>query len=186
MNTAVVHQVRLDHVVAICFEDLRNRVAEQIVTNMTQVEGFVGVGRRVFDHHRTTRCIGLTELLIGAHFGKTLCPEIGRKRDVQEALNDVECAHFGVVSHDVFAYFGSGCFGRFAATSQQGEDNEGKVALELFTCLLNLEHFALLLSVECADASTHYARNKLFDNHLVIMVFNCFRATNLRKIREQR
>ena len=52
MNTAVVHDVGLHHAVAVSLHDLRQRPAEQVVAHVSEVERFVGVGRRVLDHHQ--------------------------------------------------------------------------------------------------------------------------------------
>ena len=48
---SVVDDVGLDHAVAAGLEYLGEAESEQVVTDMAQVEGFVGVGRRVFNHH---------------------------------------------------------------------------------------------------------------------------------------
>ena len=50
MDTAVVYDVRLYHFIAVRFHDLGQAVAQQVVAHVTEVERFVGVGRRIFDH----------------------------------------------------------------------------------------------------------------------------------------
>ena len=51
MDTAVVHDVRLYHLVAIGFHNLCQRPSEEVVTHMSEVQGLIGVGRRVLDHY---------------------------------------------------------------------------------------------------------------------------------------
>ena len=51
MDTTVVHDVGLHHLVTIGFHDLRQRPSEEVVTHMSEVQGLIGVGRRVLDHH---------------------------------------------------------------------------------------------------------------------------------------
>ena len=50
MDAAVVYDVCLYHLVAVRFHDLGQAVAQQVVAHMSEVERFVGVGRRIFDH----------------------------------------------------------------------------------------------------------------------------------------
>ena len=86
MYAAVVHQINLDDVVAVCLEYLRHRIAEQIVAYVPEVQGLVGVGRRVLDHYRTARGVGVAERCVGRNLAETVDPEGGRETQVKEGL----------------------------------------------------------------------------------------------------
>ena len=49
--TTVVYKVCLDNLVTVCSQNLRNRVTEKVITDMSKVEWFVCVWRRVLNHN---------------------------------------------------------------------------------------------------------------------------------------
>ena len=53
---AIVHDVRLYDPIAVCFQNLCERPAEQVVAHVAEVERFVRVGRRKFDHYERRIC----------------------------------------------------------------------------------------------------------------------------------
>ena len=52
MDASVVHDVGLYHLVAIGLHNLCQRPTQQVVADMSQVQGLVGVGRGIFYHHQ--------------------------------------------------------------------------------------------------------------------------------------
>ena len=50
MDAPVVGNAGLYDLIPIGFIDLRYAPAEEIIPEMTQVQGFVGIGRRIFHH----------------------------------------------------------------------------------------------------------------------------------------
>ena len=95
VHAAVVDEGGLDDVVASGGEKAGNAVAEEVVADVAEVEGLVGVGRGEFDHHGLPGGGQLPEILrrgdIIEHFG----PVKRRKDDVQESLDDIGRRHFG-------------------------------------------------------------------------------------------
>ena len=165
MDAAVVHQIGLDDVMTVGPEYLRHGVTQQVVADMAQMQGFVGVGRRVFDHHRTSRVGSLPEVRIGGDLRKTGGPERAVEGQVQETLDDVERLDFRHVGRHIFAYLGRGGFGRLAASSQQRKRHEGVIALELPAGLLNLQLFAVERTVKRLHRTADRIRNKVFNIH---------------------
>ena len=51
MNSPVVYQIDPPHLCPVGFQDVRNRIAQGVVPQMTQMEGFIGVGAGKLDHH---------------------------------------------------------------------------------------------------------------------------------------
>ncbi len=143
-------------------QDLRHRVAQQVIAHVAQVERLVGVGRRIFDHDRTARIGSLAEAGFGLRLGETRAPEGTRQLEVQEAFHHVERLHFGCVGHDVPADLLSGGFGRLAAAAQQREGHQRIVALELASRLLNLQLLAVERPVKRLHSPAHHIRNKVF------------------------
>ena len=139
VDAAVVDEVRLDHFVARFGEYLRDRVSEQVVADVAQVQRLVGVGRRIFDHHRFAGGGAFAEIGVGHHLGEPFAPERVAQREVQEALDDVIAFDFGNVFHQRFADLRGGFFGFFAAEFQQREDHERVVALEFLAGFLDLD-----------------------------------------------
>ena len=95
MNTAVVHEVYLDDLVAVGFQDLRDGVSQQVVADVSQVKGLVGVGRGVFDHYGTARRCGLPEGVVCRDLPEACGPECTVEREIQESLDYVERLDFG-------------------------------------------------------------------------------------------
>ena len=64
VDTAVVHDVGLHHPIAVGFGNLCHRPTEEVVTDVTEVERLVGVGRGVFDHHQRALLRGGGEAVV--------------------------------------------------------------------------------------------------------------------------
>ena len=165
MDAAVVHQVGLDDVMSVGLEYLRHGVAQQVVADMPQVQGFVGIGRRIFDHDRAPGGRGLPEIGIGSDLVKTRRPESAVEHEVQKTLDDIERLDFGDVGRHITADLGRSGFGRLAASSQQRKRHEGVIALELPAGLLNLQLFAVERTVKRLHRPADRIRNKVFNIH---------------------
>ena len=170
MDAAVVHQVGLDDVMAVGLEYLRHGVAQQVVADMPQVQGFVGIGRRIFDHDRAPGGRGLPEIGIGSDLVKTRRPESAVEHEVQKTLDDIERLDFGDVGRHITADLGRSGFGRLAASSQQRENDQRIIAVELLACLLNLQLLLPQRPVERLDRAAHRLRNKVIDIHFPLMI----------------
>ena len=164
VNTAVVHEVYLDDLVAVGFQDLRDGVSQQVVADVSQVKGLVGVGRGVFDHYGTARRCGLPEGVVCRDLPEACGPECTVEREIQESLDYVERLDFRRIGHQVFADLRRRGFGRLAAGFEQGEHHERIVALELFAGFLNLQRSSGI-PVEGAYRRCDFIRKKLFNIH---------------------
>ena len=165
VDTAVVDQIDLNDVVTVGPQNLRDRIAQQIVTDMPQMERFVGIGRRILDHHVAPRRRSLPERLVSCDLGKTVGPEAVREFEVQKSFDDVERLHLGGMRRDVLPYLGRCSLGRFAASSQQRKDNQRIIAVELLAGFLNLQLLLPQRTVERLDRAAHRLRNKVIDIH---------------------
>ena len=138
VDAAVVHQVYLDDVVAIGLQDGGHRVAEEVVADVSQVQRLVGVGRRVLNHYGATRRGCHAIILRGGNLGKACRPERGIHNEVKETLYHVETLYLGGRGHNLLAELRCRGLGRLARRTQQREDHNRVVALELLARLLNL------------------------------------------------
>ena len=90
--TAVVHYIGLHHLIAVGFHYLREAVAEEIVANVAQVEGLIGVWRRIFYHHQFAFGSFLLKAIIGVgcYVAQHRCPERWLDNDIQKSLDDIK------------------------------------------------------------------------------------------------
>ncbi len=161
---AVVHYVGLHHAVAVGLHYLGEAPAQQVVAHVAQVQGLVGVGRRVFYHHQGRAGVGglLAVVRVGVDVGEQPCPRRRGHNEVEESLHHVVRRHrpavVGEVASEVF-----GSVLRFLLRYlEQREHHEREVALKLALCLLELHHLLRhVLAVEClhaVDDGTAYHR----------------------------
>jgi hypothetical protein len=149
MDAAVVDDVGLDDLVAAGLENLREAVAEKYVAQVAEVEGFVGVGRRVFDHDELAVSGDGTasEVLVGDDALKDGVP-VGRlDDDVEEALDDIESLDGRLVGDKPRADFVAHGFGSLAGGLDPGEDDNGDVALEFLACGLRTYRFGSYIDI---------------------------------------
>ena len=109
---------------------------------MAQVQGLVGVGRRVFNHHqgRFGRSLLHAEALVAVDDLQQLQPGVVADAEVQEPLDDIVLADGLAVLHQVFAQLLGGLLRTLAGHLDKGEHHEGQVALKLAARLLQLHH----------------------------------------------
>ena len=155
MYAAVVDDVGLDHAVAVGGDNLCQGVAQEVVAHVSQVEGLVGVGRRILYHHqgRLRRGGGQPILLLGVDVVQQFNPGRRGNGEVEEALDDVVGGHGGLVGGEVFAYLLRRLFRSLARHAQEGEHHQGQVSFKLFLRLLQLHVLCgHVLPVECLEA----------------------------------
>ena len=146
MNTTVIDDIGLHHFPSVRLLDLRNRITEQVITHVTEVQRFVGVRRRILHHHEgmyhlviyhlAIWTIETTVVIVGIDALELVNPERIRDTEVQEAL-------YGIVFGDdvrlfghPFSYLGSYLSRRFASQLNERKDHQGDVSLKLRTGLL--------------------------------------------------
>ncbi len=52
MYSTVVDNVGFDNLMTVCLENLRQRITEKVVSDMTQMQRFIGIWRRILHHHK--------------------------------------------------------------------------------------------------------------------------------------
>ena len=109
--------------------------SQQVVADVSQVQGLVGIGRGVFHHHRRRFRVGraASEVLCAIRGRKLVDKNILREFDVQETFHDVESTHHvGDPLHQRFADLPGGLFGGFVRSLRVGEYQQGYVAGKFF------------------------------------------------------
>ena len=141
MDAAVVDDIGLDNLVAACLEYLSQRESKEVVTDMAKVEGLVGVGGRIFDHHQRTFISDRDDAIIfsAGDMGKHLIPETRLNDQVKEALYHVETRHSWLVFHKPPAYSRTDSLGRLACSLHPRENDNSEVALKLLLCGLGYD-----------------------------------------------
>ncbi len=158
---AVVDDVCLHHAVAAGLENLGEGIAQQVVAHVAQVEGFVGVGRRVFDHHQGRLVGGLFQSVggVGGDALQHAVPVAGLDHDVQEAFHHIEALYGGLVGHEPFADFLTDGLGGLAGGFHPREHHHGEVALKLLAGGLGYNRFGSgVSSVKLFDGAAYGAR----------------------------
>ena len=177
VDTAVIDDIRLHDTAAVGFCNLGHRPSEQVVANVTEVEGFVGVGRGVFDHGEGALFTGCGEAvtLIGVDVLEELDPLFGRDGEVEEALDDVERRYeVGVFDQPQCEVF-SGVFGLSLGNAQEGEGDHGEVSLEVGARFLNLHLFGGDVgAVAGFDGLDDGVGEQLFDVHCMLDSELCY------------
>ena len=92
MNTTVVHDIGLHNLIAVGLHDFGKRPSEQVVAHMSEVKRFVGVGRRILNHHqgRVVVSLFLSVFRVGIDVRQQLKPCRLCNHEVEESLNHVE------------------------------------------------------------------------------------------------
>ncbi len=131
---AVVHYVGFHHTVATGFENLGQRISQQVVAHVAQVQGLVGVRRRVFHHHQRRPVGGCTETVVGVcrHRGQHLTPHGGAYNQVQKAFHYVVTLYGRLMFKQIIADFLAYSLGSLAGGLHPGENYYGEVAFEFF------------------------------------------------------
>ena len=166
VDASVVHDICLNHLVSIGRHHLRQSPSEQIVADVTEVEGFVGVGRRVLYHHeRAVVCDGQeAELGVRLYPLEQLYPLTRTDAEVEEALYGIECADdLWHLLLQTFANLLRRSVWSLVTHLGKGEHNEGYLSLELGPRLLQLHHLI-----------GHLLTVKLFHNGLHGLCYLCF------------
>ena len=162
MYSAVVHDVGLDHLVAVGLHDLGQRPPQEVVAHVAQVEGLVGVGRGIFNHHERTlvRGLPLAPFRVGVDLAKQV--EIGRSghHEVEESLHHIEAAHLRTVVLEPVAHLRGRFLRLLVGELQQREHHQCEVALKVCLSLLQRHHLlGYLLPIELLHSCNHCALN---------------------------
>ncbi len=162
VDTAIVDDIGLDHLVAIGLHDLGERPTEEIVAHVAQVERLVGIGRGIFNHDERTLVRGLllAPLRVGVNLSEQV--EIGRggNDEVEESLYHVETAHLRAVVLQPVADFRCRVLRFLMGEFQKRKHHQGEIALKVRFCLLQLYHFlGYILTVELLHSRNHCALN---------------------------
>ena len=108
MNTTIIDNIGLHYFPSVRLLNLRNRITQQVITHMTQVQRFIGVRRRVLHHHQRmydffihfvhTICFAvwiiyhlviMTVLIVRINRFKLIDPELITDHKVQKSLHGI-------------------------------------------------------------------------------------------------
>ena len=170
MDTPVVHDIRFYDLVAVRFQYLGKAVAQQDVAHVPQVERFVGVGRRVFDHHQRRLVGGGNDPVVRFSVDgvEQVNPLGASDGEIQESLDYIKLRYGRLVFQQVIADLPGGLLGGFLGDTQEWEDHQRQVSLEFFLGFLQLYLVGVhLRSVQRLDAGLDSLGNLLFDDHIV-------------------
>ena len=133
---AVVDNVGLHNLVAVGLQYLRQRIAEQIVADMTEMQGLVGVGRGILHHHQIGifRDMAHAELRVGGNVMKHTEPPCGIDGKIQESLHHIETFHSRLIRNEPLSYPARRIFRLPARYLKIREHHNRHVTLKLFLC----------------------------------------------------
>ena len=125
MDSAVVHNLNLNHVAAAGLEDAAYAVSEQNVAHVPKVQRLVGVGTAEFHHGGgSVRINGRGAPSIRAADGvKASLYLVGTQYDVQKTLNRVVANDQGRCRKKRRSDLVGGVHGRFAAELEEGKNH---------------------------------------------------------------
>ncbi len=143
VDTTVVYDIGLDHLVAVGLHNLCQRPTEQVVAHMTEVERLVGVRRRVLYHDEWTLLCDrlLAKLSVGMDGVQESYPSGRSDRKVEETLYHVEVSDdIGAVLLQVLTDFLCSILRFLLRHLEEWEYDEGKVTFEITLGLLQGDH----------------------------------------------
>ena len=177
VDATVVDDVGLHNLVAVGLHNLGQAETQQVVAHVSQVQGLVGVGRRILNHHQLA-VVGSSGKAIVGRLGDMLehaGPERGLDGDVQEALDNVELLDGVAVGQHMLANLLSRHVGRLVRRLQEGKYHNRLVALKfllgrLGNNLLGGEiHAIQLLDRNCGSLSQNMInRHHLFNSLFIV------------------
>ena len=148
VDAAVVDEVHLLDIGTVGFEQAAHRPAQQVVADVSQMEGLVGVGRRIFHHDGFGAGQCLAEAVGGV--GSLAVDEIGPvavgHREVEETFDDVVARYLGHGLADCRAQLVAHLLRRLARLFDVWEHHHGIVPFEFF--LGGLEHHCVGSSLD--------------------------------------
>ena len=173
MDTAIVDNIGFNHLIAVRHDDIGQRITQQVITNVAQVKGFIGVGRRVLNHHQRGIfiCRYNAILRIGMNFIKQFDPRSRRNGQIQETFDHIKSCHSRFIGFQILTDFLCGLLRALLRHFQEGEYHKGEVSFKLFFRLLQLHlRGRYILSVKCFE-SADYGRHKfIFYLHIQVII----------------
>ena len=176
MDAAVVHDIGLHHAIAVGSHDLCKRPAQQVVADVSQVERFVGVGRRIFYHDegRVGSSLLLAKLLVGVDVVEQSHPCLLGDDKVQKTFHNIVFGDVVAVLGQIGTYFLSGIFRFLFRHLEEWKDHQREVTLKVASCLLQLYHaLRHLLPVQCLDGALHGVAYTVLDFHVMLKIGYC-------------
>ena len=172
MDTAVVDDVGLYHAVAAGLEDAGQRVTQQYVAQVSQMQRLVGVRRRVLHHHQRRFVGGGGGAVIGGggDVAQHLAPVAGADNNVQKSVYRVGALHFVDVGFEPRAYLGGDGGGGLAGRLYPGEYDNRQVAGKLLAGFLQLYFFGGgICAVQFVHGLAHAPAKFFLNRHVRII-----------------
>ena len=142
MNTPIVHQVHHNHVMPVCLLNLGNRPSQKIIPDMSQMQRFIRVRWRIFNHvGLPARLLRITIFFLFCHVIQHLDPVSGRNHHVQKPLNHVVGFHLFNILFQILSQLFSRFFGRFSGISGKRENDYRQITGKFLPGFLQLYVF---------------------------------------------
>ena len=145
VDSGVLDDRGLDDLVAAGFEEARHAVSEEVVADMAQVQGLVGIRGGELHHDALAGSGKLAICVVGGDFGKGLVPIHRREGQVQETLHGVEGGDLRDILHEPRTDGVSRRIGGAVRNLEEREGHEGIISLELFPGHGNLQDILLYI-----------------------------------------
>ena len=140
MNSTVIDNICLYYLITVGSHYISQRISQKIIAYMSQMKRFVGVGRRILNHHqwRVVSSSHDTVLLVRMNAIQQFYPRRGGNGQVQEALNDIKCCNRRLVCLQVFTDFLGRLLRSFLGHTEEREYNQREMSLKFFLGFLQL------------------------------------------------
>ena len=174
VDAAVVDKVHLLDVGPVGGQQLADGPPQQVVADMAEMEGLVGVGGRVFHHNRAGGGIGFgdAEVGVGSLVGDKADPIGVVDGEIKESLDDIEVRHLGDGLLDGGTQLVCHLLGRFARLFDIGEHHYSIVAHKLFfRCLKHHSVGRHLDAIKPFQCSGHSLLKILLYHYLRVFCF---------------
>jgi len=138
MNAAVIDKIGFDDFPSGGFYDIADRVSQQVVPDMAQMQRLVGIGGRVLYHNRfiDLACFCGTVIMLQGSLVEKFKIIPGIDREIKKALKNGVFKDILKVLQQVFTDLLAGDLRRLSGNAEQGENHEGDVSLKIPFCFL--------------------------------------------------
>ena len=139
VDAAVVDQIHFQHLVSASSQQLADRPAQQVVSDVAQVKRLVGIRAGKLHHHGSAGSRQLPEIGLRGDFRQVGSPIRTGKLDVEEPFDHAETSHLRFILLQPGSNLVRRGLGGLSARPKQRENYEGNITLEFFAGGLHLD-----------------------------------------------
>ncbi len=140
MNSTVIDNIGLYYLIAVGSHYISQRISQKIVAYVAQMERFVGVGRRILNHHQR-RAVSSSHdavLLVRMNAVQQFYPRGRGNGQVQEAFDDIKCSNRRFVCLQVFTDFLCRLLRSLLGHAEERKYHQREVSFKFFLGFLQL------------------------------------------------